>query len=527
MVRPHGPGPARRADPVGVRADPARARAARGAGGRAAPRRAAARHGRRAGGRARPADGRQGARHGLLRGPRPALRPVIDWRYLGSAVGLVDDSLGPAGGGRGRAARRAGGGRAAGADAAGAAAADPGRDPAPAPDAAGGGRRWAPRWVLCAVLGVQVGAGRPGRVDARDLGVRLRAGGPDPVRAPRPARLRPGGAGRPAAAYAGRPSCSPGCAARTCSSSSSRATAGSRSRTRRSRPASTRSSTPAPAGSTRPGFGSPQRVPHLADLRRRSAGWRTRRCSPGCGSTASSATTCWSTSDRLTLSQAFERAGWRTVGDVPANTARLAAGRVLPLRPALRLPQRRLPRARGSATRRCPTSTPSTRSSGSSSRRRDRRPVMAEIDLVSSHTPWSRSPRMVAQAAVGDGSVFDGMPRAGARPRRSSGARPTRVRAAYGQSIEYSLTALVSFVQHYGDDNPVLVVPRRPPAGHRSSPATGADHDVPVTIIAQRPGGAATGSPAGAGSPACTRRPTAPVWRMDAFRDRFLAAFGR
>ena len=36
----------------------------------------------------------------------------------------------------------------------------------------------------------------------------------------------------------------------------------------------------------------PQRVPHLADVRRRSAGWRTRRSSPGCGSTASSATTC-------------------------------------------------------------------------------------------------------------------------------------------------------------------------------------------------------------------------------------------
>ena len=37
----------------------------------------------------------------------------------------------------------------------------------------------------------------------------------------------------------------------------------------------------------------PQRVPHLADVRRRSAGSRTRRCSPGCGSTASSATTRW------------------------------------------------------------------------------------------------------------------------------------------------------------------------------------------------------------------------------------------
>ena len=51
-----------------------------------------------------------------------------------------------------------------------------------------------------------------------------------------------------------------------------------------------------------------------------SAGWRTRPCSPGCGSTASSATTSSSRSDRFTLSDAFQRAGWRTVGDVPSNT---------------------------------------------------------------------------------------------------------------------------------------------------------------------------------------------------------------
>ena len=35
---------------------------------------------------------------------------------------------------------------------------------------------------------------------------------------------------------------------------------------------------------------------------------------------------------------------------------------------------------------------------------------MAEIDLITSHAPWSRIPRLIDQAAVGDGSVFDGMP---------------------------------------------------------------------------------------------------------------------
>ena len=39
-----------------------------------------------------------------------------------------------------------------------------------------------------------------------------------------------------------------------------------------------------------------------------------------------------------------------------------------------------------------------------------RQPVMAEIDLITSHAPWSRTPTLIDQADVGDGSVFEGMP---------------------------------------------------------------------------------------------------------------------
>ncbi len=35
---------------------------------------------------------------------------------------------------------------------------------------------------------------------------------------------------------------------------------------------------------------------------------------------------------------------------------------------------------------------------------------MAEIDLITSHAPWSRVPRLIDQGAVDDGSVFEGMP---------------------------------------------------------------------------------------------------------------------
>jgi hypothetical protein len=155
--------------------------------------------------------------------------------------------------------------------------------------------------------------------------------------------------------------------------------------------------------------------------------------------------------------------------------------------------------------------------------RRPRRPVMAEIDLVTSHAPWSRTPRLVAPARVGDGSVFDGMPQQ--EPSKTVVWRsPQRVRAAYATSIRYSLDALVSFVRTYGDKDTVLVVlgdhqPASIVSGRR------AGHDVPVSIVAHDR--AVLHRISGwAWKPGLRARPDAPVWRMDAFRDRFLTAFG-
>ena len=67
------------------------------------------------------------------------------------------------------------------------------------------------------------------------------------------------------------------------------------------------------------------------------------------------------------------------------------------------------------------------------------------------------SRRLIPWNDVGDGSIFNRIPVERATRSELFGD-PQRVRAAYGQSIEYSLNALVSFVQHYGDKNLVLVV---------------------------------------------------------------------
>jgi hypothetical protein len=152
-------------------------------------------------------------------------------------------------------------------------------------------------------------------------------------------------------------------------------------------------------------------------------------------------------------------------------------------------------------------------------------PVMAEIDLVTSHEPWTPLPRMLDWDQLGDGSVYDGMPAEGLTPADVFG-NADQVRALYGQSIEYSLTALTSFVTtfHDHDDDFVLVLL----GDHQPAPivtGSNATHDVPITILAHDPAVVDRISSWG-WDDGMRPSPDAPVWRMDAFRDRFLTAFG-
>ncbi len=227
-------------------------------------------------------------------------------------------------------------------------------------------------------------------------------------------------------------------------------------------------------------------------------------------------------SDRLTLSDAFKRGGWRTVGDVPSNTGPWPQGTSFyhydqlydehnvgyagPKFSYAAMPDQYTL----SAFQRRELTTP------------DRRPVMAEIDLVSSHTPWTPLPHVVNWNQVGDGSIFNGMPAQGKSPSQVW-PNQSRVRAVYGQSIQYSLTSLISFVQTSHDDNLVMVVyGDHQPATIVSG--TEANHDVPITIIAHDPTVldhiASWGWQDG-----MLPNPQAPVWPMDAFRDRFLTAY--
>jgi hypothetical protein len=225
--------------------------------------------------------------------------------------------------------------------------------------------------------------------------------------------------------------------------------------------------------------------------------------------------------DRFTLASAFKRAGWRTVGVEPAVTKAWPEGSFYGYD---RIYDDHAVGYRGPKFSYATMPDQYTLANFQRSERGPgHAPVMAEITLVSSHAPWAPLPRMVDWDAVGDGSVFYPMPAQGLSPDVVWRSTST-VRAEYAHSVEYSLRALISYVEHYGDDHLVLVFL----GDHQPAPVVtgdGASRDVPVTIVARDP--AVLDRIAGWGwSTGLQPAAAAPVWPMSAFRDRFLAAFG-
>jgi hypothetical protein len=227
--------------------------------------------------------------------------------------------------------------------------------------------------------------------------------------------------------------------------------------------------------------------------------------------------------DRLTLTSAFKRAGWRAVGDMPGDHRAWPEGHTFyhydkvydRLNLGYRGPDFGLP------------PMPDQYTFLALQRRdlagRHRRPLFSEVDLISSHAPWTKIPRLIPWNKVGDGSVFNGVP-----PEESTKASvfgdAKRARKAYGLSIQYSMRTLFSFVQHYGNKKTVMIVL----GDHQPETAVSgqnADHDVPISVIARDPKVMKQISGWGWQNGMLPSQ-RAPVWPMASFRDRFLTAFG-
>jgi hypothetical protein len=226
-------------------------------------------------------------------------------------------------------------------------------------------------------------------------------------------------------------------------------------------------------------------------------------------------------SDRFTLSDAFRNAGWNTVSDIPSDThpwsygssfyhygTLLDTNNVGYLGPTFgyaRIPDQYTWKYFYDHELAGP-----------------HEPVMAEIDFVSSHTPWAPLPKLVPWSQIGDGTIYAPQPAEGDST-STVWADPKLVQAAYGQSIQYSLGAMFSFLQNYDDPNLVVI------ALGDHQPATivsgeGASHEVPISIISKDPAvfAAISGWHWQSGMHPTS---TAPLWKMSAFRDRFLGAF--
>ena len=226
--------------------------------------------------------------------------------------------------------------------------------------------------------------------------------------------------------------------------------------------------------------------------------------------------------DRFTLSDAFNRAGWRTINFAPADDRSWPEGSSFYHYD--KLYDRRDMGYRGPGFNYAPM--PDQYMFAALQRlelaKTHRRPLFAEVDTVSSHMPWDRIPQMVPWNELGNGSIFNRIPMD--REPSSFWWHPNQVKAAYARSLEYSLDALISFVHQYGNKNLALVV-----VGDEQPLAIvsgqNAGHDVPISIIARDPAVFKRISGWGWQS-GLLPRPDAPVWRMSAFRGRFLTAYG-
>ncbi len=226
-------------------------------------------------------------------------------------------------------------------------------------------------------------------------------------------------------------------------------------------------------------------------------------------------------SQRFTLSDAFDKAGWHTVADDPTDSPNWKPGTtfyhydqiydrfnvgykgpVLSYSP--------MPDQYTFAAFQRNVLTPG------------HKPVMAEIDTTSSHIPWAPLPTMVPWNKVGNGSVFDPQP-AQSESAATVWRNGNTVRQFYGQSIQYSLKALTSWVTELNDPNLVLIFmgDHQP---HTIVSGYGATHEVPVSIVTRAPSVLKQMS-SWHWQNGLLPNLGAPVEPMDAFRDQFLNTF--
>jgi hypothetical protein len=227
--------------------------------------------------------------------------------------------------------------------------------------------------------------------------------------------------------------------------------------------------------------------------------------------------------DLLTLTRAFARAGHRTVAVKPAITMPWPEG------PLLGFQQVYAAKDLGYGGKPYNWVTMPDQYTLFALERLERqaraKPLFAEVSLISSHAPWTPiAPVLDDWDAIGDGTTFSRWADIGDPP-EVVWRDPERVREQYALAIDYVLNLLASYAQRFVDERTLLIVV----GDHQPAPIVtgeGASRDVSMHVISGDP---ALIEPflAWGFSPGMRPDASAPVRRMDAFRDFFLRAFSR
>lgn len=182
--------------------------------------------------------------------------------------------------------------------------------------------------------------------------------------------------------------------------------------------------------------------------------------------------------DRVSISGLFQRAGWHTIGVMPAIQLAWPEGvwygyESLHVNADM-----------GFAGERFGYVTMPDQYTLSyfeqSLRHESEQPVMATLALISTHAPWTPLPRKVDWDNIGDGAIFDGSHRFG---EPISWKYRDQVQDMYALSFDYTLDVLGEYAARFADDALIIVV-----GDHQPPPVIngwGASADVPIHFISR------------------------------------------
>lgn len=226
-------------------------------------------------------------------------------------------------------------------------------------------------------------------------------------------------------------------------------------------------------------------------------------------------------SQRLTITSAFHKAGWKTYGLEPGNTTAWPEAKFYGYDSVY--DSRNL----GYAGPHFGWSSMPDQYTMAQFQKdvygKPHQPLMAEITMTSSHEPWTTIPQMVDWNQIGDGRIYGPMA-ASAPDRETLWKSATNTRIQYAKSIAYSVQTLISWVETYGADNLVLVFfgDHQPWSIVSGS---NANHQIPITVVAHDR--AVLDRISGWNwTDGLQPAKNAPVWKMSDFRDKFFTAYG-